>query len=159
MKLIKHFILGILIASSLAISTARGADNVLSDVTNYSPMVNTQLWVLPFPGTTTSSSSATLISSFVVPSKYNILAVKARAETLDTGTVTNRLYIAIEEALAGTTTDTTILSSNLAIGTASSSVVGTISDSSIADESLINIYAYGSSCTNITLMMYVERTN
>lgn len=161
MKL-RNFIVGLGVASLLAISSlGYGADNTASNVTNYNPNVKTELWVLQIvgQGTETVASSDNIVASIVVPSKYSLLSVKARAEGFDNGTASNRFYVDIQEALTGTTTDASVLSSPIAIGTQSSSVTGSISDSTLADESLINVYAYGSGTSRATLQIYVERSN
>lgn len=161
MKL-RKIIVGLGVASFLAISSlGYGADNTASAVANYNPNVKTELIVLQIvgQGTETVASSSNIVSSFVLPSKYNLLSVKARAEGFDNGTASNRFYVDVKEALTGSTTDASVLSSPIAIGTASSSVTGSISDSSLADESLINVYAYGSGTSRATLQIYVERSN
>lgn len=162
MKRFKNLIFGLGMASILAISSlVNGADNTASAVTNYNPNVKTELLVLQIvgQGTETVASTDNIVASFVIPSKYNLLSVKARAEGFDNGTASNRFYVDIKEALTGTTTDASVLSSVIAIGTASSSVTGSISDSTLADESLINVYAYGSGTSRATLQMYMERSN
>lgn len=150
---------GLILAACMGHVTA--GDNTASDVTNYSPGVKTELWLLQIvgQGTETVASSGNIVASLVVPSKYKVLSVKARAEGFDNGTASNRFYVDLKEALTGTTTEASILSSPIAIGTASSSVAGTISDSTIADESLLDIYGYGSGTSRATLQIYVERTN
>ena len=156
----KKFLIACFMCSLLSGGALIAADNTESNVSNYSPAVNTELWILPLiTGATHTSSSAELLGGIVVPSKYKILSVKARAEYFDNGTASNRYFVDIEEALTGTTTDTTILSGDITIGTASSSVTGSISDSTVADESLLNIYGYGSSTRNLLLQIYVERSN
>ena len=171
MKLRKYFI-GLLVAVFITATTFQvlyrdkdcevlAADNTAEAVTNYSPGVVTELWVIPIVGyaTMTSAAEDNILASIVVPSKYTILSIKCRAEGFDNGTASNRFYVDLEEALTGTTTDTTVLTANIAIGTAASSVAGSITDTVLADESLLNIYGWGSGTARATLQIYVQRSN
>jgi len=156
----KKWLFGFLMGLCL-ISAVEAADNTASNVTNYSPSVNTELWVVPLvgQGTETVAGSDNIVTSWVVPSKYKVLSIKARAEGFDNATSTNRFYVDVKEAVTGTTTNASILSAVIAIGTASSSVTGSLSDTSIADESLLSVFCYGSGTSRATLQMYVERSN
>ena len=164
MKLKKWFfgILALMLITSIPYTLCEAADNTPNDVTNYSPQINTDLWILSFfssgTSTVTALGSQTTIASFVVPSKYRLITVKARAEGFDNGTASNRCIIDVQEALRGTTTSATMLTSTISIGTASSSVVGTPTDTVMDDESLIKILQHGSGTSNLTVEMYVERT-
>lgn len=156
----KKFLLASLLCSLISGGTLLAADNTASNVSNYSPSVNTELWIINLvPYGTMTETGATRVSSFVLPSKYKLLSVKARAEGFDNGTATNRFYVDIKEALTGTTTGASVLSSLIAIGTQSSSVTGSISDAILADESLVEVYGYGSGTSRATLQVYVERSN
>lgn len=157
----KKFLLVSLLCSLLGGGTLLAADNTASNVNNYSPLVNTELWVVPLvgQGTETVASSGNIVSSWVVPSKYKVISIKARAEGFDNGTASNRFYVDVLEYLTGTMTGATILTSPIAIGTASSSVTASISDAIIADESLLEVRAYGSGTSRATLQIYVERSN
>ena len=156
----KKFLIACFLCSLLSGGALIAADNTASNVTNYSTAVNTELWVIPLvTGATHTASTAELLGGIVVPSKYKVLSVKTRAIYFDNGTASNRYFVDLKEALTGTTTDTTILSGVMTIGTSSSSVTGSVSDSTLADESLLNIYGYGSSTRNLFLQVYVERSN
>lgn len=156
----KKFLLVSFLCSLLYGGALLAEDNTASNVTNYSPSVNTELWVINLvPYGTMTVASATKVASFVIPSKYKLLSIKARAEGFDNGTATNRFYVDVKEALTGSMTEASVLSSVIAIGTQSSSVTGSISDTSLADESLISIYGYGSGTSRATLQIYVERSN
>ena len=157
----KKFLLVSFLCSLLSGGALIAADNTASNVTNYSPSVNTELWVVPLvgQGTETVASSDNIVLSWVVPSKYKVLSVKARAEGFDNGTASNRFNVDILEYLTGTMTGATILTSPIAIGTASSSVTASVSDATIADESLLEVRAYGSGTSRATLQIYVERSN
>lgn len=157
----KKFLIAFFLCSLLSGGALIAADNIASNVANYSQAINVDLWLLQIvgQGTETVASSGNVVSSWVVPSKYKILSVKARAEGFDNGTATNRFNVDIFEFLTGTITGSSILSSPIAIGTQSSSVTGTVSDATIADESLVEVRAYGSGTSRATLQIYVERTN
>lgn len=157
----KKFFIVLVICSLLSGGVLLAADNTASNVSNYSPGVNTELWVLSLvgQGTETVASTSNVVASLVVPSKYKILSIKARAEGFDNGTASNRFYVDIKEYLTGTMTGVTILTSPIAIGTQSSSVTASVSDANIADESLLEVIAYGSGTSRATLQVYVERTN
>lgn len=161
MKFKKFLLIVFCLCSLITGRTLLAADNTASNVINYSPSVNTELWIVPLVGQGTETVAATnnIVTSWVVPSKYKVLSIKARAEGFDNGTSSNRFYVDIFEYLTGTMTGATILTSPIAIGTASSSVTASVSDASIADESLLEVRAYGSGTSRATLQIYVERTN
>lgn len=157
----KKFLLVSFLCSFLSGGALIASDNTASNVSNYSQSTNTELWIVPLvgQGTETVALTTNIVTSWVVPSKYKVLSIKARAEGFDNGTASNRFYVDVLEYLTGTMTGATILTSPIAIGTASSSVTASVSDSSIADESLLEVRAYGSGTSRATLQIYVERSN
>lgn len=165
-------VLSVLLGSAAFICTPSYAaeTNVASNVTNYMPQVNMEMWIIPIlPGggtdgaaIRTATSSANLIMDFTVPAKYILRAAKVRAPNCDYTTTDEGYYVDVKEALAGTMTSASLFSAPISVVDTARNGVATISDSSIADESLLLIYAYGTGTTPIindmTLTLYVERT-
>ena len=143
--------------------------NVESAVTNYSPLIVTDLFIIPVlpgggsdtAGIRTSTSSTNLVMDFTVPAKYRLIAAKVRGPNCDFTTGNEEYYVDVKEAVPGTMTSASLFSSVITITDTGRNGVATISDSSIADESLLLIYAYGSGTTPIindmTLTLYLER--
>lgn len=162
---------GALVFSSCWQSLFAAETNVKSDVTNYNSQVNMDLLVIPIlPGggtdaatIRTSTSATNLILSFTVPSKYILRSIKVRGANCDYTTGDENYNFDIKEALADTMTSASLLSAPINITNTGRNGVGTISDSIIADESLLSVYAYGSGTTPIindaSLVLYLERTN
>ena len=170
-KQILSLLTGLLLGGAGLIGTSYAAEtNVASEVTNYMPQVNMELWIIPIlPGGGTdsasirvSTSSSNKILNFTVPAKYILRSAKVRAGNSDYTTGDEAYAVDVFEAPAGAMTEASLFSAPIAVPASTHNGVATISDSIISDESLLTVYAWASAGTtpiinDMTLTLYVER--
>ncbi len=124
-------------------------------VTNY-PEVVTGIQALPFHFSRVITATATPIT-FKLPFKAEVLGVSAHAKVLDTVDGNETYTVDVQEG------GTTILSSAISLAAQDTVYEGTLSDTSLADESTITVVltlgGTTPSLTDLTVLLTLRRTN